>query len=620
MSLGFRRGPPPEALLEEPMADLNMLAKAKLQGRDAYNAAMDQVLAKHGSMAAFAAKLPPTAGAGYGSTRGLAARTEAPPMLPMQAPAESPMAASIKIQRGDTLGKLAKQHGVSVADLAKWNDIKDPNKIVAGRTLKLGKGYAQGGPVKFADMSDVDLVRLVKVGVPPDMMSQLITELHGRAKKFADGGPVLQDWSWIKPEDAAQLLALPETERLGIPEPVLRQAAAKASPMNAAQTYNLMTRQAQPAPTTPAVGKPDLSQLDVAPALMRPELGAEPPNMRRARELAPQPSTEPEGPNLFWESLKQGRPVLPGEQAPAPTLTPGTSLDKLPLPPEVPPLRSPLAVAASQPPPAAPRSPQPLIPQLSRAPVPPQPQPDIQPPPMRPDVQPPPQPQPQPQSQAQAGGIETLTIEQSPDESPRWSNPLMAAGFALMASKNPNFAQAAGEAGLAGLGQFERDEQGRRQDKRLDREDRRLDQQGELANKAFELQKQGLEIQRQNRLDDIKARLEIAQENREARIADSGQRAADRALDRDIRMQGLEIDRERMKAQIEASKTRVDPTKLIYDAAIDILSKDTMGATSPAQATQKAIDVYLSTQNRGSSQPEPKNQLGLDMNILTGKP
>ncbi|MCY8654273.1 N-acetylmuramoyl-L-alanine amidase [Bacillus spizizenii] len=39
--------------------------------------------------------------------------------------------------KGDTLSAIAKEHGVSVANLQSWNNIKDPNKITVGQKLKL---------------------------------------------------------------------------------------------------------------------------------------------------------------------------------------------------------------------------------------------------------------------------------------------------------------------------------------------------------------------------------------------------------------------------------------------------------------------------------------------------
>ncbi len=43
---------------------------------------------------------------------------------------------SYKIKKGDTIGKIAEMHKVSVSDLKKWNNISG-NKIIAGKTLKI---------------------------------------------------------------------------------------------------------------------------------------------------------------------------------------------------------------------------------------------------------------------------------------------------------------------------------------------------------------------------------------------------------------------------------------------------------------------------------------------------
>lgn len=51
-----------------------------------------------------------------------------------------------KIKKGDTLSEIAQAKGTSVKALAEKNNIKDPDKIYAGRTLKLNKGgYANCG-------------------------------------------------------------------------------------------------------------------------------------------------------------------------------------------------------------------------------------------------------------------------------------------------------------------------------------------------------------------------------------------------------------------------------------------------------------------------------------------
>ncbi|MEC0613099.1 peptidoglycan-binding protein, partial [Bacillus spizizenii] len=49
--------------------------------------------------------------------------------------------------KGDTLSAIAKEHGVSVANLQGWNNIKDPNKITIGQKLKLtGSGSSSTKP------------------------------------------------------------------------------------------------------------------------------------------------------------------------------------------------------------------------------------------------------------------------------------------------------------------------------------------------------------------------------------------------------------------------------------------------------------------------------------------
>ncbi|WP_375760084.1 LysM peptidoglycan-binding domain-containing protein [Corallococcus exercitus] len=44
---------------------------------------------------------------------------------------------NIRVRSGDTLSEIAKRYNTSVADLAKANNIKDPNKILAGQSLKV---------------------------------------------------------------------------------------------------------------------------------------------------------------------------------------------------------------------------------------------------------------------------------------------------------------------------------------------------------------------------------------------------------------------------------------------------------------------------------------------------
>jgi len=41
------------------------------------------------------------------------------------------------VARGDTLYRIAKNHGVNYRDLAKWNNLKDPRRLRVGQELRL---------------------------------------------------------------------------------------------------------------------------------------------------------------------------------------------------------------------------------------------------------------------------------------------------------------------------------------------------------------------------------------------------------------------------------------------------------------------------------------------------
>lgn len=54
-----------------------------------------------------------------------------------------PIPSNHVVSRGDTLGRIAKKYGLSVADLTAWNKLKDPNKIRVGQKLVLSKPAVQ---------------------------------------------------------------------------------------------------------------------------------------------------------------------------------------------------------------------------------------------------------------------------------------------------------------------------------------------------------------------------------------------------------------------------------------------------------------------------------------------
>jgi len=44
---------------------------------------------------------------------------------------------SYKVRKGDTLGAIAAKHGVTAAQLMKWNGLKSANRLQIGQTLKI---------------------------------------------------------------------------------------------------------------------------------------------------------------------------------------------------------------------------------------------------------------------------------------------------------------------------------------------------------------------------------------------------------------------------------------------------------------------------------------------------
>lgn len=58
---------------------------------------------------------------------------------------------SHRIERGETLSGIARRYGTDVATLAELNDIRNPNLIFEGQTLRLPDGAAQGYEIEFGD-------------------------------------------------------------------------------------------------------------------------------------------------------------------------------------------------------------------------------------------------------------------------------------------------------------------------------------------------------------------------------------------------------------------------------------------------------------------------------------
>ena len=54
-------------------------------------------------------------------------------------------ARSYTVQKGDSLDRIARKTGVSVADLSRLNNLADPDEIRPGQTLRLGEAPAKSG-------------------------------------------------------------------------------------------------------------------------------------------------------------------------------------------------------------------------------------------------------------------------------------------------------------------------------------------------------------------------------------------------------------------------------------------------------------------------------------------
>jgi soluble lytic murein transglycosylase-like protein len=64
----------------------------------------------------------------------------------------------VVVQRGDTLSEIALQHGVSVAQLRALNGIADPNRIYAGQRLRLGEPAGSATPAPTTPNEAVHVV------------------------------------------------------------------------------------------------------------------------------------------------------------------------------------------------------------------------------------------------------------------------------------------------------------------------------------------------------------------------------------------------------------------------------------------------------------------------------
>ncbi|MCB1955398.1 MAG: peptidoglycan DD-metalloendopeptidase family protein [Rhodocyclaceae bacterium] len=113
------------------------------------------------------------AGLGACSTR-VAAPVDDRTSTPVTAPAEA-RAGYYIVKPGDTLHRIAQDHGVTFRDLATWNQLVDPNRLEVGREIRVVPPdgatvtpIETGGPV---EVSPIATDRPAPIPAPPEVKS-----------------------------------------------------------------------------------------------------------------------------------------------------------------------------------------------------------------------------------------------------------------------------------------------------------------------------------------------------------------------------------------------------------------------------------------------------------------
>lgn len=99
-----------------------------------------------------------TVGAFGGPTEGLPPMQEAEPEALLGQPFEKVVPNRYTVQPGDTASKIAKNYGISVAELAQTNRIEDPNKISVGQQLTVPRASMRDMYDQFANFANDLLV------------------------------------------------------------------------------------------------------------------------------------------------------------------------------------------------------------------------------------------------------------------------------------------------------------------------------------------------------------------------------------------------------------------------------------------------------------------------------
>jgi LysM repeat protein len=78
------------------------------------------------------------------------------------------------VQRGETLSRIARTYGVTIANLQGWNGIVNPNKIYAGTNLCVKVSYPnQGGTTYIVQKGDTLAAIARRYGVNMNVLAQV---------------------------------------------------------------------------------------------------------------------------------------------------------------------------------------------------------------------------------------------------------------------------------------------------------------------------------------------------------------------------------------------------------------------------------------------------------------
>jgi LysM repeat protein len=158
------------------------------------------------------------------------------------------------IQKGETLSKIARTHGVSVKDLQAWNGISDPSKLKIGQSLRIGGGA--GGaktPVQPAKVA-------ATVSDPrPQQAASVAPITSGAESHILQHGETLSAISRKHGVSVAKLMELnriSDPTRLAVGQRVMLTAGSQrvsqerqAEPLQ--QDVRLVQEPVAPRPTTP---------------------------------------------------------------------------------------------------------------------------------------------------------------------------------------------------------------------------------------------------------------------------------------------------------------------------------------------------------------------------------